>query len=251
MNPNETFDARQYSPNQGTPKHPVGKFAARASNTELKPFKGQNAEGSNLEVEFTTDQGRITKRYGIYSSNTEQQRIAREQLSALCHATGVFNLTLGQSAFELRNSQCVIEVAPQNGSDKFNDVIYVYDMRGELPKAGTAPVANRPAPFNPTQAQPAFGAPIQAPAPFANGGQTSQPVNPAMGQFGGSAPMNPNAATGLPSNGPASAQFQPQPMTAPGQTAPFQPNGAAPPPAQPQWNQGQAPQQPGWANPQR
>lgn len=232
------FNPTEYQPNQGTPKHPVGKFPARIFNTEVVPLKDN--KGCAVRVHFETPQGKIHKQYNVDTTDSENQRISREQFAALHYACGLSAGSRMTNSFrELVNGQCVIEVTPQTNNDKYNEVSCVYDMRGELPKAG-APINAQAAPFNPTQPQPPFGGPSPAPTPFALGGPSSPPVNPAIGQPFGN-PANPNAAMGFPPGAPQ-----------PGNPPPFQPQPMQPPLAQPvQWpNQGQPPQQPAWANPQ-
>lgn len=236
----EYFNAQEYAPTQGGTKHPVGKFPATITNTELKPF----TDGMMLKVEFSTPAGKISKNYGIESNKPEPQRISREQLSALCHATGIFRLTMAQHAFELRNGQCYIEVVQQD--EKFNQISTVYDIRGEIPKAGAvAPQQNAPIPQPPQFAQGQMAA-TSGYAQQIGQGLASQQQQPG-GQY---------------ANAPTPSQFAqqpPQPM--PGQPGPaFAPQPMAPPmptampgqPLTPSFGQPAAnPQQPTWATPQR
>jgi hypothetical protein len=188
---NGTFNAFDYEPNQGTPKHPVGsKFQAYVSHTEILP--GKEGKGVVFAVTFTTPQGSIMKRYSVEHENNDAQRIAREQLSALCFATGQFQVSFASHGRELVNKQCAIDVSVQKNDDRYNEVSMVYKPDGEVPRKA--------------QGQ-ALSAPMAAPAPMAPPAAMQPPMvapQPAQG-------FAPPAANG----------FAPQPMAAPQfQTAP-------------------------------
>lgn len=203
------FDARAFEPKQGMPSHPDGKFPAIVSNTEIAPTK--DGTGGMFVVEFSTPAGKIVKRYNLFNNSAEAVRIAQHELSALCHATGVYQVDPNNQGAALRNAQLVIEVAPQRKNPEYHEVVKVYDRNGNEPgkPGGAAPQPAMP------PAQPQYQAPQGGPAPAQAG-------------------WTPNAATGPAPQQPA------QPGPAPAQ------GGWGPPPAQPpagtqpavDWSQG-------------
>lgn len=126
-----SFDARQYQPQQGTPAHPPGMFEAQISNTEIKPTSA--GTGGMFAVEFTTPAGRITRNYNLWNPSPQAVEIANKELSALCHATGVYNLDWTNEGAAMRNARCRIEVAPQTKNPEYMEIKRVFDMQGNEP----------------------------------------------------------------------------------------------------------------------
>jgi hypothetical protein len=177
------FDATKYNPEQGIAKHPVGKFPAVISEVKLE---GKSETDHHLIVFFTTQAGSIRKQYNIASDSQEDNmkkmvEIARNNLSSLCYATGVFKLGNGQ---ELVNARCQIEVKEQTKNPQYNEVSKVYDANGNEPGKGAPAGASQPqangggwgaapqAPQNapasaPAPAAPAPTAPAWSPGPSA------------------------------------------------------------------------------------
>lgn len=125
------FDARQFQPQQGTPAHPPGMFDAQISGTEIKPTS--SGSGGMFAVEFTTPAGRITRNYNLWNQSAQAVEIANKELSALCHATGVYNLDWTNEGAALRNARCRIEVAPQTKNPEYMEIKRVFDMQGNEP----------------------------------------------------------------------------------------------------------------------
>lgn len=149
-----TFDATQHDPTQIMPAHPVGKFLATISGTDIKPTKDNN--GGFLEVMFTTEAGSIPARYNLWNQSQQAADIAHRQLAALCYVTGIFKL--GGKAEMLRGARCGIEVTKQKNGD-YTEVAAVMDINGNLPTKQPSPVASQQT-FQP-QPQPAT-APVAA-----------------------------------------------------------------------------------------
>lgn len=212
------FDATNIKPQQGFDTHPPGMFDAQVSHTYLNPTKDN--QGLMFVVEFTTAAGRIESRYNVYNKSPQAMEIAQKELSALCHATGVFRLTnpknpdgspiMDQAGRELRGARCKIEVVPQTNKDGtpngYMEVKKVYDSAGNEP-----------------------GKPAGAPQPM------QQPMQQAQPQPQQQAPMQQQPSGGW---GPAPQQQQqapqggwgnPQPQAQPQQQATSQPNNNAPP----------------------
>lgn len=194
------FDATQYSPDQGMPKHPTGKFPAAITQVVVE---GKSEKDHHVAILFTTPAGSIKKQYNVATESTEQNMmqmadIARRNLSALCHVTGVFKLATGQ---ELVNARLMIEITPQAKNDKYNEVSKVYDAAGNEP--GKAPAAAQGGSWGGQPQQPA-PAPQNAPQTAANGpawgnGQT-QPAQQQPAQQ--AAAWSPGPATGAQPNPP-------------------------------------------------
>lgn len=207
---NGSFDANQHQPKQGIGSHPIGKFPATISGTSCEPTKDQS--GGMFIVEFTTPAGQIMTRYNLWNQSPKAVEIAHGQLSALCHATGIFKLDFNNDGAALRNARCMIEVSYQKGEEPtaekpqggYVEVKKVYDAAGNEP--GKAPVGAPQPQGAPMQQQPNGGwAAPQQPA------QPQQPANPAPGGW-------------APQQGPA-----PQANTNPG------------------WQQNASPSNPPWA----
>lgn len=147
---NGTFDATQFKPEQLGDKHPPGNFQAVINHTEIVPTKNQ--DGGMLNIHFKTPAGTIIKRYGLWNPNEKTVEIAQKQLSALCHATGIFKLDFANEAAALRNARCVIDVNWQKGDEPtaekpeggYTEVKKVYDPNGNepgrIPTTAPAPV---------------------------------------------------------------------------------------------------------------
>lgn len=226
---NYVFDATQYAPEQGSPTHPIGKFSATISNTAIQPTRDN--DGGMFVVEFTTEAGKISNRYNLWNQSQKAVDIAHKQLSALCHAVGVFRVDMQNEGAALRNARLMIEVGKQKDSE-YTEVKRVFDANGNEPGKAGAPAA-APAPSGP-----AFGAPAAAAAAPA-GNWSGQPAAPAPGPQGGWGGQ-PNPAPADHGQPPANAwggaparQPGPAPSGAPG-AAPWgggQPTQAAPAPA--------------------
>lgn len=194
------FDATGISPEQGVAKHPVGKFPAIISDTKIE---GKSEKDNHIIVFFTTPAGSIRKQYNINTESSEANmikmaEIARSNLAALCHATGIFKLPTGK---ELINARCQIEVTPQANNDKYNEISKVYDANGNEP--GKAPVA------------------APQPQQAGWGSQTQQPVvQPANAGWGAQQPPPQNNAP-APSPAPATNTWQPGPSAALGAPPPW------------------------------
>jgi hypothetical protein len=206
-----SFNANEVQPRMGGGgSHPVGIFMATISNAEIKPTK--NNDGGFYEVTFKTNAGEIATRFNLWNQGEHAEttvRIARENLSALCHAIVFYNINFdADGGRSLINAPLMIEVGPQLVNSDPNDkkskkvespnlreVKRFFSKEGRNPSSpGDAPVmptegdsgatqGGPPAlPAFPTNAAPpaAAAAPTPAPAPAASG--------PSWAQPGGAAP---------------------------------------------------------------
>lgn len=138
------FNARSIEPRQGGGAHPVGnKWPFSITGTEVKDTKDKS--GKYFEVEFTSPAGSIKNNYNLWNGNAQAVKIAAEQLSALCHATGIFDVDFKNEGAALRNAQGMMDVGFQKGHEPsaekpeggYVEVKKVYDRMGNEP--GKAP----------------------------------------------------------------------------------------------------------------
>lgn len=174
----QNFDATNIPPQQSSGKHPEYMGPATITGTKVKPTKA--GDGGIFEVTFTSPLGSIISNYNLFNKNEKAVEIAQKELSALCHATGVFKLSMPQEnldncGMELRGARCVIDVKPQANNPEYMEVKKVFDVNGNEP--GKAP---NPAP------QPANYA-AQASQATQNGGWATQqpPAQNNASQGGG------------------------------------------------------------------
>lgn len=141
------FNAQQFEPKQsaGT-NHPVGRFPATVTGTAIKENK--EATGGFYEVEFTTPAGTAIMRYNMWNKNPQAVDIANGQLSALCHATGRYQLSWQDEGAAMRGAQGMIEVGFQKGQEPsaekpnggYTEIKKVLDSAGNEPgKPNSAP----------------------------------------------------------------------------------------------------------------
>ncbi len=212
---NYQFNAQQYAPNQGGDggKHPVGKHQATIVDTEVKETDAKT--GHYLAVSYSTPQGSIVDRFNIHNPSADAVRIGHEQLSALCHATGVFQVDMNNHGAALRGARLMIEVGLQKepNPNGYTEVKKRFDVNGNEPGKPPANPANNgftaPGGFTPQQQPNAMPQQFQQPnpnpnpAPQNNGwGQPNPNPNPAQ---------QPTQAWGQPNSQP---QQQPNPQPA-------------------------------------
>lgn len=231
----DTFDASKVTPQQGVGGHPPGRFPFTITNTSARENKDKT--GAMLVVEMTSDVGRIENRYNIWNASAQAVEIAQKELSALCHAVGIFRVTfprlpdnsydMANAARELRGGRGIMEVAPQTDKqgqpNGYMEVKKVFDAAGNEPgKQGSAPQPQAAGWGNNNQPQ-------AQPQPQAN--PNPQPQGWAPGPNGGPAqqqqqqpPAQQPQGWGQPTN---AAPQQPSPSQ-PGNAQQWQPGGGAP-----------------------
>ena len=176
-----SFDANQHAPKQLGAIVPPGKWPFQISNTAIVPTKA--GDGGMFVVDFNTPHGVAQMRYNLWNQSPKAVEIAHGQLSALCHATGVFKVNWQTQGAELRGAQGMIEVALQDPEkpDGYTEVKRVFDKNGNEP--GKAP-ATAPQPQGNGQAwggSPAASGAAQGQQP-AWGATQAQPQQPATQQ---------------------------------------------------------------------
>lgn len=239
------FDASKVAPSQPLQPLPDGWFPILITESEIKPTK--SGDGQRLALTLTVCEGhpyakrKVFDGLNIANPNPVAQQIAQEQLSAICHATGVIQL---QDTQQLHGIPLLVKLVT---TAKRTDTVtgQVYEPRNEVKgyaKIGTQEVNMTPppavnsaaapaAPAWATQAPPAAAtqpAPQPAPAaatvptgegPWGNAAPASAPpANPAPSQQAAPAPawaQQPAQTTPAPAQTPAPEQAQPAPAASP------------------------------------
>lgn len=119
-----SFNAHNVAPAQRPGPIPDGKYIAHIIESDLQPLKSGNGEALKLVFEVLDGEfkGRkVIERMNIVHANPDTQRIAQSQLSALCHAIQVMELS--DSAM-LHYKPVVISVGirKQEGYDPQNNI---------------------------------------------------------------------------------------------------------------------------------
>ena len=139
------FDANAVQPQQGGGRHPPGnKFPFEISNTVVKPTK--DGKGGMFEIEFTSPAGSIKNNYNLWNENETTRKIAQGELSALCHATGRFQIDFKNDGAALRGARGLMDVGFQKGQEPsaekpeggYVELKKVYDSQGNEPGKGAA-----------------------------------------------------------------------------------------------------------------
>ncbi|MCC7407458.1 MAG: DUF669 domain-containing protein, partial [Phycisphaeraceae bacterium] len=86
------FNAAEVEPNASFDPIPAGKYLAAITESEMKPTK--NGSGNYLQLTFTIVEGEfrgrvLWARLNLNNPNATAVKIARSELSAVCHAVGV------------------------------------------------------------------------------------------------------------------------------------------------------------------
>ena len=111
------FDARTVEPTADFEPIPAGKYIAAITESEMKPTK--SGTGSYLQLSFTILEGEyknrvLWARLNLNNPNATAVKIARSELSAICHAVGVLS---PQDSVELHNLPLVITVKLKKRDD--------------------------------------------------------------------------------------------------------------------------------------
>jgi len=111
------FDARTVDPAADFEPIPAGKYLAAITESEMKETK--NGSGQYLQLTFTVLEGEyknrvLWARLNLDNPNATAVKIARAELSAVCHAVGVM---APKDSIELHNLPLVITVKLKKRQD--------------------------------------------------------------------------------------------------------------------------------------
>ena len=111
------FNATEVEPTSSFEPIPAGKYLAAITESEMKPTK--NGSGSYLQMTFTIIEGEFKNRVlwarlNLNNPNATAVKIARSELSAICHAVGVMQ---PRDSVELHNIPLLITVKLKKRED--------------------------------------------------------------------------------------------------------------------------------------
>ena len=111
------FNATEVEPTTSFEPLPAGKYLAAITESEMKPTK--SGSGSYLQLTFTILDGEyknrvLWARLNLNNPNATAVKIARSELSAICHAVGVMQ---PRDSVDLHNLPLVITVKLKKRDD--------------------------------------------------------------------------------------------------------------------------------------
>lgn len=138
---NFSFSARDVAPSSSFEPIPAGWYDAKIVGSEVKPTKDGSGRRLNLQFEIIGGQfnnRKIFEGLNIVNANSEAQRISLENLSAICHAINVMDLT---NTEQLHGKPLQIKVAIKAaaGGYEASNSIRGYEASGTKQIAGGAP----------------------------------------------------------------------------------------------------------------
>ena len=142
------FNANEVEPALNFEPIPAGKYLAAITESEMKPTK--NGSGRYLQLTFTIIEGEyknrvLWARLNLENPNATAVKIARAELSAICHATGVMT---PRDSVELHNLPMTIGVKLKKRDDgELSNEIKTYERRVSSEQAPQAPVTSNTAPW--------------------------------------------------------------------------------------------------------
>ncbi len=159
------FDASQVAPASISDPIPAGWYNAEISDCEVLPVKGRNG-GTRVKFDFTVISGDFKGRkfFGSINNknaNPQAQEIGQKELSAICHAVNVIQVS-DTKQFIGKTLQVKVKVKPEDkegGYDAANEPKAYKPMEGATPGVPAGPQF----PAGPPQ----FAAgPVAVPAPI-------------------------------------------------------------------------------------
>lgn len=128
------FNANEVEPSVGFEAIPAGKYQAVIVDSDMKPNKA--GTGEYLQLEFEIIEGeykgrKLWTRLNLNNPNADAVRMARADLSAICHAV---NVPQPRDSVELHNLPLLVTVKCR----KTPDGEIVNDIKGYAAKASAA-----------------------------------------------------------------------------------------------------------------
>ena len=143
------FNANHVEPTTEFEAIPAGKYEAIIVDSELKPTK--SGTGHYLQLSFQIQEGDckgriIWTRLNLDNPNATAVKIARSELSAICHAVGVME---PKDSVDLHNLPMVIDVKcrKRTDSDEITNEISSYTKREATVRSPKASVPGAAAPW--------------------------------------------------------------------------------------------------------
>jgi hypothetical protein len=143
------FNASEVEPTSNFDPLPAGKYLVAITETEMKPTK--NGNGSYLQFTFTIIEGQyknrvLWARLNLNNPNATAVKLARSELSAICHAVGVMQ---PRDSVELHNLPLVIVVKLKKREDtgELTNEIKGYECKATAGQAQQVPVTGNTPPW--------------------------------------------------------------------------------------------------------
>jgi len=105
-----SFNAADVAPSQDIGPIPAGEYLAHITDSDVKPTKAGTGNYAELVYEITQGECKGRKvwlRLNLDNPNAKAVEIAQRQLSAICHAVGIMNIT---DTAQLHYKQHIIRV---------------------------------------------------------------------------------------------------------------------------------------------
>lgn len=146
------FNAAQVEPQKTNfDPIPAGNYVAQVVESDIKPTKSGQALNLTLEIlDGPCRNRKVWARLNIKNDSAQAQQIAQAQLSALCHAIGVINLTDTQQLHG-KPVRIRVKVRPAEGTYAASNDVTGFEAvpGGAVPSQTTQPfqaAATAPAP---------------------------------------------------------------------------------------------------------
>lgn len=157
------FNAANVQPTSSFDPIPAGDYIAQITDSSIKPTK--SGTGMVLNLTWTILDGqyvnrKVFDRLNVQNQNPTAEKIGQEQLSAICHATGVLQL---QDSTQLHARPCKIKVKVRK-DEQYGDSNEVKGVSATAQGASFAAPAAAHAAAAPWQGQAAAPAPVPAAA---------------------------------------------------------------------------------------
>ena len=143
------FNATEVEPTTSFEPLPAGKYLAAITESEMKPTK--SGAGSYLQMTLTILEGEyknrvLWARLNLNNPNATAVKIARSELSAICHAVGVMQ---PRDSVDLHNLPLVITVKVKKREDtgELTNEIKGYERKEPTGQTQQAPVTDNTPPW--------------------------------------------------------------------------------------------------------
>jgi len=154
--PNQ-FDANTINPNTAFEPLPAGWYNVMITDSEMKQTKAGTGYYLQLTLQVLDGQyanRKLFERLNLVNPNPTAQEIAQQTLSAICHATGVLQIT---DSVQLHNKPMAVKTTVKH-DEQYGDKNEIKGYKAT--EAQQAPPAQAPSATN------AQGAPVSAPPPW-------------------------------------------------------------------------------------
>ena len=143
------FNANEVEPTSSFEPIPAGKYLAAISDSEFKATK--SGSGRYLQLTFTIIEGEyknrvLWARLNLENPNATAVKIARAELSAICHATGVMT---PRDSVELHNVPLaiIVKLRKRDDNGELSNEIKGYERKGAPEQVPQAPATSSTPPW--------------------------------------------------------------------------------------------------------